>query len=229
MRGWEAVGRLGLVAVMVLGACSIGGDDDAGRARGSSPDGGSEQDDAEQDGTGQDLRPALLTLVDMPDGWDDVHVRHSAVEPCSTASARTLGQGRSQPPAFTAAFVSPDRAFTAQVDAFQLLVPAPAGRGDDLLGQVQWQLDNTCGTGAEVDGYAYPSSEELPLPVFGDQSVARRVTVEELATGRSQGYNMVYGRHGDLVVGVGVIEPPGETRHIEQLTALAFERASDLG
>lgn len=224
MKGRETVGRLALVAVVVLGACSGGDDDGARRDGGSGRDGSTEQDEA-----GQALRSALLTLDDLPDGWDAVQIHHTAVEPCSIGTPQSLEETSGELPAFTSAFVAPDRAFSAQADAFELLVPAPAGIGQDLLSRAQQLLDTTCASGGEVDGYAYISSEPLQLPVFGDESVARRVTIEEISTGRSQGYNMVYGRHGDLVVAVGIVEPPGETTLIEQLAALAFERAAGLG
>jgi hypothetical protein len=215
VHGWEAVVRLGVVVTLALGACSFGDDSASPESR---PERRSENP----------LRAALLTVGDMPDGWQEIEMSYTAVEACPMRTELIAAGMVGELPKYTAAFAAEDRAFADIPDAFELLVPAPPEMGPGILREAHRSL-NRCGSGGEVDGYRYLTDDELPLPTYGDESTAWRVTIEELATGEIHGVNTIYGRHGDLIVGVGVIEPEGETRHIERLATFAFDRASAVG
>jgi hypothetical protein len=215
VHGWEAVVRLGLVATLALGACSFGDDS-------ASPESSPERRAEDR------LRAALLTVGDLPDGWQEIEISYTAVDACPMRTEMIAVDRFGELPKYTAAFAAEDRAFADIPDAFELLVPAPPEMGPGILREAHRSL-GLCGGGGEVDGYRYVTDDELPLPTYGDESTAWRVTIEELDTGESHGVNAIYGRHGDLIVGVGVIEPEGETRHIERLATLAFERASAVG
>lgn len=64
------------------------------------------------------------------------------------------------------------------------------------------------------------------MPALGDETVAKRVTIEELLTGTTVGIDILYVRAGDTIVAVGVVEPEGQTDRLVQLATLAFDRAT---
>ena len=69
-------------------------------------------------------------------------------------------------------------------------------------------------------------SYELAVPAIGDETVGRRITIEGQAPQEVVGIDVLYARDGDTIVGVGVIEPEGQTGRLVEVATLAFDRAT---
>jgi hypothetical protein len=226
--GRGSVGRIvgGVVLVAVVGGCSgqgngaDAGDDTRDEAvvnparsdRSHSPVPGSSE-----------LEANLLALDDMPDGWTDLHLSYTAVEVClRTEMPEALGAA--EYPTGAVAFAAEEGAFVP--DVFEKIVAVPQGEGSAVFGSTRGSLD-ICGTyGGEVDGLMYLGGTELPVPAIGDETVGRRVIIEDQATQAIVGVDVLYARAGDTIVGVGVVEPEGQTERLVELATLAFDRAT---
>ncbi len=221
--------------VVAVGACSGGGDDRA------TQDGGA-GDDSEEEGAvdysldhgGEDpvgpgraelraeLEAALLTGDDLPDGMIDLGPGYSAFEICGMRTEEPPDGGKF--PSRAVAFAVDDDPLVP--DVFEKIIVLPAGAGTGVFQRVPGILDMNCGSGAEVDGLLFRSASDLAVPTFGDETVAKRVTIEHLATGTTVGIDLLYARAGDTIIAVGVIEPEGDTERLRQLASLAFDQAT---
>jgi hypothetical protein len=221
-----------LALAAAVGACSGGGDAGGTRDAGSrdAPD---EADavDYPVDHGGEDsivpgsaeLEAALLTLDDLPDGLIDLHRHYSGVEICGMRTEMPESLADDQFPTGAAAFALADEPIVP--DVLEKIVAAPAGAGAEVFASARDHLD-ICDNGGEVDGRAFRSASELAVPTLGDETVARRVTIEELVSGTTVGIDILYARVGDTIVAVGVVEPEGDTNLLVELAALAVGRAT---
>jgi hypothetical protein len=223
---------LAVVALIAaFGACS-GGDDDAA-GDGVASDGADNEDavDYSADHDGEDsvvpgnaeLEAALLRVDDLPDGLIDLDLHYSGVEICGMRTEMPESFEDDQFPAGAAAFALHDDSIVP--DVFEKIVVVPAGTGAQVFQRARGLLD-ICNSGGEVDGLASLSATEVAVPTLGDESVAKRVTIEELASGTTVGINVLYARAGDTIVAVGVVEPDGETDRLVELATIAFDRAT---
>lgn len=221
-----------LALAAVVGACSAGGDDHATQDGGSRADPDAERAvdaSADHDGEnsvvpGAELERALLTADDLPDGLIDLGLHYSAVEICGMRTEMPESVRGDEFPTGAAAFALDEDSIVP--DVLQKIVVAPADAGAEVFQRAREHLDMNCGSGGEVDGLAFLSASELAVPMLGDETVAKRVTIEHLSTRTTVGINILYARAGDTIVVVGVVEPEGETNRLVELATLAFDRAT---
>jgi hypothetical protein len=229
---WRTLALVAAALVAATGACSSGEDGSATR------DGEARQDSNEEgavdystDNDGEDsvvpgsaaLEAGLLTVDDLPHGMIDLGRHYSAVETCGMRTEMPDSVGGDQFPTGAAAFALSDDPIVP--DVFQKIVVAPAGAGAEVFQRVRGLLD-ICGNGGEADGLAFMSTSDLAAPTLGDETVAKRVTIEQLATGTLVGIDVLYARAGDTIVAVGVVEPEGQTDRLVELATLAFDRVT---
>jgi len=219
-----------MVVIATLGAC--GGDGDAG-GDGVARDGAdnpeavdsSVRDGGDPGDPGRaDLEAALLRLDELPDGLIDLGLRHSGVEVCGMRTEMPESFAGNQFPAAGAAFALDDEPIVP--DVFEKIVAVPDGTGAQVFQRARGLLDTNCNSGGEVDGLASLRATELAVPPLGDESVAKRVTIQHLASGTTVGVNVLYARAGDTIVAVGVVEPDGHTDSLVELATIAFDRAT---
>ena len=217
--------------VAALGACGGGGDDRAaqvGGARDDSEEGGAVDyslDHGGEDPVGPgraELEATLLTVDDLPDGMIDLGSRYSHFEICGMRTEEPPDGGRL--PSRAVAFAVADDPIVP--DVFEKIIVSPEGEATGVFQRVPATLAMNCGTGAEVDGLLFRSTSDLAVPTFGDETVAKRVTIDHLATGTSVGMDLLYARAGDTIVAVGVVEPEGNTDRLSLLASLAFDQAT---
>jgi hypothetical protein len=221
-----------LALIAAVGACS-GGDDDAA-GDGVASDGADTEDavDYSADHDGEDsvvpgsaeLEAALLRVDELPDGLIDLDLHYSGVELCGMRTEMPESFDDDQFPAGAAAFALDDDSIVP--DVFEKIVVVPAGTGAQVFQRARGLLDTNCNSGGEVDGLASLSATELAVATLGDESVAKRVTIKELASGTTVGINVPYSRAGDTIVAVGVVEPDGQTDRLVELATIAFDRAT---
>jgi hypothetical protein len=229
------MGRIMAIAALVaaVGACGGSGDDRATQD-GGARDGSHEEaavdyslDHGGEDSVvpgSSDLEAALLTVDDLPDGMIDLGLRYSAVEICGMRTEMPESLDGDQFPTGAVAFAFEDDSIVP--DVLEKIVVVPAGAGAGAFQRVRWALDMNCGTGGEVDGLLFRSASDLAVPTFGDETVAKRVTIEQLASGATASIDILYARAGDTIVAVGVVEPEGETERLVELATLAFDQAT---
>jgi hypothetical protein len=167
---------------------------------------------------------ALLTADDLPDGLIDLGLRYSGVENCGMRTEMPESVQGDEFPTVAAAFALDDDSIVP--DVLEKIVVAPAGAGAEVFQRAREHLDMNCGSGGEVDGLAFLSASELAVPMLGDETVAKRVTIEQLSTRTAAGINILYARAGDTIVVVGLVEPEGETNRLVELATVAFDRAT---
>ena len=167
-----------------------------------------------------ELASVLLTQRDLPAGLVDLGTNYSGVETCGMRSEVSDEYARSFPTA-GGAFAREENAIVP--DVFEKIVAASAGAGAQVLKSAR---DHLAICNGEADGRSFLSSTPLIVPALGDESVARRVTVKDLATGKTVGIDVLYARAGDTVVGVGAVEPEGRTDGLVSLATLALRRAA---
>ena len=211
-----------VVLVIAFAACSGGGGDDDPSGDGG-PGPGADTTDPVVGDRG-DVEEVLLTLDDLPDGFVDLGLHYSTVEICGLRTEMPEQVLGDEYPTGAAAFAVD--ADPIMPDVLEKVVLAPAGTGADVFRRASAHLDMNCGSGGESDGLASLDVTHLAVPALGDESVARRVTIEELSSHRTVGVDIVYARTGDTIVAVGVVGPEGRTELLVQLTTVAMERAT---
>lgn len=229
------MGRALAIAVLVaaVGACGGSGDDRATQddgARGDADEQGPV--DYSLDHGGEDsivpgsaeLEAALLTVDDLPDGMTDLGLGYTGVEICGMRTEMPESPDDDQFPTGAVAFAVDDDPIVP--DVLEKIVAVPAGAGAEVFQRVRGALGMNCGTGLEVDGLLFRSATDLAVPTLGDETVAKRVTIDHLASGTRVSIDILYARAGDTIVAVGVGEPEGETERLVQLATLAFDRAT---
>jgi hypothetical protein len=122
------------------------------------------------------------------------------------------------------AFAADDQPIVS--DVFEKIVVAPTGAGAELFVRTNGQLDVNCNIDGEVDGFLFRNSTELAAPTIGEESVARRVTVEPVGSGTTLGIDLLYARAGDTVVAVGVVQPEGQIQRLVELATIAVDHAT---
>jgi hypothetical protein len=222
---------LAVVALIAaFGAC--GGDDDVADD-GVARDGAGNQEAVDSsihdggdsvDPGSSELEAALLRVDDLPDGLVDLGLQYSAVEVCGMRTEMPESFDRDQFPTAAAAFALDDEPIVP--DVLEKIVVVPTGTGAQVLQRARGLLDMNCNSGGEVDGLRFLSATELTVPTLGDESVAKRVTIEALGSGTIVGINVLYARAGDTIVAVGVVEPEGQTDRLVELATIAFDRAT---
>jgi hypothetical protein len=159
---------------------------------------------------------------DLPDGLVDLGLHHSAVEICGMRTELT-DDGDQFPTGATAFALDGDPIVP---DVLEKIVVVPTGAGAGIFQRVRGALGMNCGTGLEIDGLLFRSAADLTVPTLGDETVAKRVTIEQLASGTIVGIDILYSRAGDTIVAVGVAEPEGQTDRLVELATLAFDRVT---
>lgn len=223
----RTLARTVVALAAVTGACGGGGDGPPADADPAHDPGGQ----GALDGGGTNpavagsagLEEALLTVTDLPDGLIDLELDPSAVETCGMRREMPDSVAGDQLPSSAVAFAPAGEPIVP--DVFEKLVVAPDGSGAEVFQRVRGLLD-ICGNGGEVDGLAFLSATALAAPPLGDETVAKRVTIEHLASNTVVGLDVLYARAGDTIVGVGVVEPEGQTDRLVELSTLAFNRAT---
>jgi hypothetical protein len=220
-----------VVLVAAFGGCS-GSDDDAASndvtsddvgARGAGDDlANAYRDDSVVPGSAE-LEEALLTFDDLPDGMIEVDLHYSAVEICGMRTEMPDQFGGGEFPAGAAGFALDSEPIVP--DVLEKIVSVPAGEGREVFARARRLLDMNCSNG-EVDGLLFLSSTDLDVPTLGDESVAKRVTIQELASGTTIAIDLLYARLRDTIVAVGVVEPDGQTDRLAELATIAFDRAT---
>jgi hypothetical protein len=231
MKAGSMTRTLAVVAlVATVGACSGGGDAGATQDGGAGDSGEEGAVDYSLDYGGEDsivpgsaeLEEALRTEDDLPDGLVDLGLHYSAVEVCGMRTE--LPDNGDQFPTGAAAFALDDDPIVPAV--FEKIVVVPAGSGAGVFQRVRGVLDMNCNSGGEVDGLVFLGASDLAVPVLGDETVAKRVTIGQSPSGTTVGINILYARAGDTIVAVGVVEPEGDTDRLVELATLAFDRAT---
>jgi hypothetical protein len=214
--------------IAAFGAC---GGDDGAAGGGVARDGADNEEAVDSsihdggdsvDPGSAELEAALLRVDDLPDGLVDLGLHYSAVEICGMRTEMTESFGEF--PTASAAFALDDDPLVP--DVFEKIVVVPTDTGAQVLQRARGLLDMNCNSGGEVDGLRFLSATELAVPTLGDESVAKRVTIEALGSGTTVGINVLYTRAGDTIVAVGVVEPEGQTDRLVELATIAFDRAT---
>lgn len=216
-------GTLAAVALVVaVGACS-GADGDATGDDVTRDIAAEEAADPPVDPRAE-LEAALLTVDDLPVGSIDLDRHHSTVEICGMRTEVPETPADGDLPTAAAAFALGGEPIVP--DVFEKIVVAPSGTGAQVFERAAGHLDTNCSNGGEVDGLSFHGAAELAVPALGDESIARRVTIEEPGTGTTVAVDVLYARHGDTIVALGVVEPDGRTDRLVALATLAFDRAT---
>src|SRR5262245_170495 len=186
---------LGALALLVaaVGACSGGGDDHGAEDGGSTDDpaenafdqpAGDGAEDSAVPGSAE-LEAALLTEGDLPGGLVDLHLNYTAVETCGMRTEMPESVQAGELPTGAAAFALADDPIVP--DVWEKIVVAPAGEGAAVFQRAHDLLDMNCSSGGESDGLAFLSAADLVVPTLGDETVAKSVKIEQLASGTTAG------------------------------------------
>jgi hypothetical protein len=220
--------------VAALGACvGGGGDDDVSGA-------GVPRHDAERERVGDqpvdadgnesvvagsaELEEALLTVDDLPDELIELDLHYSAVEICGMRTEMPRAIEGDEYPSGAAAFALDDEPIVP--DVFEKLVVVPPGAGAAVFQHARESLEMTCNSGGHGDGLTFLRATDLTVPTLGDETVAKRVTIEEQRSGTTVAIDVLYARAGDTIVAIGVVEPEGQTDRLVELAQIAFDRAT---
>jgi hypothetical protein len=225
---------LAVVALVgAIGACSGGGGDRATQEGGASDIPGGEVaidyslDHGTEDSVvpgSDELEAVLLAEDDLPDGLVDLRLGYSAVEACGLRTELPESTDEDQYPTGAAAFAFDDEPIVP--DVFQKIVVAPSGTGAEVFQRARGHLDRNCYSGAEIDGLAFLGARDLAAPSLGDETVAKRVTIEHVDSATTIEVTILYARDGDTIVIVGMEGPELETDRFMELASLAFDRAT---
>ncbi|HYJ67838.1 MAG TPA: hypothetical protein VEX15_09255 [Nocardioidaceae bacterium] len=182
-------------AVLLLGAC--GGDDDSGAAAGSDSSDDATAAELPELPDAEQLQPGLLTIADMPAGWAEVPddgEDEDDSQLCGIKLAELLGFDADEMP-------HAEVQFAEDVDVGPSIGEevgfAPEGRGEDAF---QLLRDAIADCEGDTIGGLDVTVSELSFPAVGEESMAYRIHLEDPDSGQELDVDVVWARHGDLLI-----------------------------
>jgi hypothetical protein len=197
-----------IVAAVAGGAFVLLGDDDSDGNGSGSGDAEAVSDLPQED----ELRPALLSVSDMPAGWAEEPTGDDNDDPiCGVRIGDLLGVG-DLPHAEVSLAVDPQTG-PAVVETLGFV---PAGRGPEVIPALRQAVADCEGDERVVNGrtVAYTVGD-LALPPIGEESYGVRLTAQAVDDPSATAvFDVAYTRQGDLIVATIAFDQFGDATEL---------------